>query len=40
LKPGWWGAPLVREKYQGKGNLLYEMMMRMMMVVVVVVVVY
>jgi len=21
LKPEWWGAPLVKEKYQGKGNL-------------------
>jgi hypothetical protein len=21
LKPDWWGAPLVQEKYQGKGNL-------------------
>jgi len=21
LKPEWWGAPLVQEKYQGKGDL-------------------
>jgi len=26
LKPEWWDAPLVQEKYLGKGNLSLEVM--------------
>jgi hypothetical protein len=38
LKPEWWGAPLVQEKSQEKGNLSQEKIVVVVVVVKVVVV--